>query len=100
MSSTLEHFTVPDKDSTVNNTLLQMIKASTEPSKKSPNSIHINSIGRVNKTFCRFVIDYIAMSLYFDYWSDHAAMSAPNPFNKVSNSSEFFHIEFTWLLIW
>ena len=67
MSSTLEHYMVPDKDSSLNDTLLYMIKASSEPSKKTPNSIHSNSFGKVNKTFCRFVIEYIAMSLYFDY---------------------------------
>ena len=92
MSSTLEHFTVPDKDSTLNDTLMVQIKASSEPSKKTPNSLHSNSFGKVNKTFCRFVIEYIAMSLYFDYWGDHATMSAPAPLNKVSTSSEFFHI--------
>ena len=87
MSSTLEHFTVPDKDSTLNDTLMVQIKASSEPSKKTPNSLHSNSFGKVNKTFCRFVIEYIAMSLYFDYWGDHATMSAPAPLNKVSTSS-------------
>ena len=88
MSSTLEHFTVPDKDSTLNDTLMVQIKASSEPSKKTPNSLHSNSFGKVNKTFCRFVIEYIAMSLYFDYWGDHATMSAPAPLNKVSTSSD------------
>jgi hypothetical protein len=95
MSSNLEHFSVPDKDSALNDTLLQKIKASSEPSKKTPNGIHNNSFGKVNKTFCRFVIEYIAMSLYFDYWGDHAAMSAPCPFNKVCTSSVIFHIFFT-----
>ena len=83
MSSNLEHFSVPDKDSTLNDTLLLKIKASSEPSKKTPTEIHYNSFGKVNKTFCRFVIEYIAMSLYFDYWGDHAANHAPCPFNRV-----------------
>ncbi len=73
MSSNLEHLSVPDKDSTLNDTLLL----------KTPTEIHYNSFGKVNKTFCRFVIEYIAMSLDFDYWGDHAANHTPCPFNRV-----------------
>ena len=98
MSSNLEHFSVPDKDSSLGDTLLLKIKASSEPSEKTP-LIHNNAFGKVNRTFCRFVIEYIAMSLYFDYWGDHAAMSAPCPFNKVRTSSEIFDICFTYLQI-
>jgi hypothetical protein len=94
MSSNLEHFSVPDKDSSLSDTLLLKIKASSAPSEKTP-AIHNNSFGKVNKTFCRFVIEYIAMSLFFDYWGDHSAMSAPCPFNKVCMFSEMFQIFFT-----
>ncbi len=92
MSSNLEHFSVPDKDSTLNDTLLRKIKASSCPSKKTPPDIHYNSFGKVNKTFCRFVMEYIAMSLNFDYWGDHAANHAPCPYNKVRTFSETFHM--------
>jgi len=41
-----------------------------------------------------FVIEYIAMSLFFDYWGDHAAGHAPAPFNDVSTYLILPHIKF------
>ena len=98
MSYNLEHISVPDKDSSLSDSLLLKIKASSAPSQKTP-VLHNNSFGKVNRTFSRFVIEYIAMSLYFDYWGDHAAMNAPCPYNKVRTSSEICPIYFTLLLI-
>jgi hypothetical protein len=41
--------------------------------------IHANSIGKVNASFTKFVIDFIAMSLLFDVFIYHYAQAAPAP---------------------
>jgi hypothetical protein len=39
--------------------------------------IHVNLFGKVNKTFCQFVVDYVSMALVFDVWSSHLSQFAP-----------------------
>jgi hypothetical protein len=49
--------------------------------KKSLNdeTIHDNSIGKVNASFAKFVVDFLAMSLLFDALIYHNAQAAPAP---------------------
>ncbi len=42
-------------------------------------TIHPNSIGKVNASFAKFVVDFIAMSLLFDAFIYHNAQDAPAP---------------------
>ena len=85
MSASLEHHSVADDNSSLVDTLLVKIKQSSFPKDhRTPECIHANCFGKPNKLFCRFVIEYIAMSLFFDYWGEHSAASAPAPFNEVS----------------
>jgi hypothetical protein len=77
MSALLEHHSVADENSTLVDTLLVKIKQSSFPKDdRTPECIHANCFGKPNTLFCRFVIEYIAMSLFFDYWGEHSAASA------------------------
>jgi hypothetical protein len=40
---------------------------------------HSNSIGKVNTSFAKVVVDFIAMSLLFDAFIIHNAQAAPAP---------------------
>jgi hypothetical protein len=42
-------------------------------------TIHANSIGKVNASFVKFVVDFIAMSLLFDAFIYHNAQAALAP---------------------
>ncbi len=42
-------------------------------------TIHANSIGKVNASFAKLVVDFIAMSLLFDAFIYHNARAAPAP---------------------
>jgi hypothetical protein len=64
MSALLEHHSVADENSTLIDTLLVKIERSSFPKdQRTPECIHANCFGKPNKLFCRFVIEYIAMSL-------------------------------------
>jgi len=94
MSATLEHHSVDDEKSGLIDALLVQIKQSSYPKdSRTPESIHTNCFGKVNKIFCRFVIEYIAMSLYFDYWGEHSAASGPAPYNSVSTCPILLYIK-------
>ena len=94
MSATLEHHSVSDQNSGLIDTLLVKIKQSSYPKdNRTPDSIHNNCFGKPNKSFCRFVIEYIAMSLFFDYWGGHCASHGPAPYNSVSSYSVLLHIK-------
>lgn len=85
MSASLEHHSVADNNSSLIDALLVKIKRSSFPKdNRTPDFIHSNSFSKPHKMFCRFVIEYIAMSLYFDYWGGHSASSGPSPYNVVS----------------
>jgi len=94
MSASLEHHSVTDANSSLIDTLLVNIKRSSFPKdKQTPDFIHPNCFGKPNKLFCRFVIEYIAMSLYFDYWGEHSAATGPAPNNLVSAFSNLLNIK-------
>jgi hypothetical protein len=86
MSASLEHHSVSDEHSSLIDEQLVSIKRSSYPKdNRTPKFIHTNCFGKPNKIFCRFVIEYIAMSLFFDYWGEHSASSGPAPYNDDKN---------------
>ena len=62
----LEAYFVLSSDFWVTNSLMKLIKDSSAPNISSP--ISSNSFGKVNKSFCRFVIDMLSVQLVFDNW--------------------------------
>jgi hypothetical protein len=77
----LEHHTV--EDSFLFDTAMLLIKQSSEGS-----GVHFNSIGKPNRMFAWFVIDFLAMSMLFDSLIDHCLLMAPMPFKKTPLSEE------------
>ncbi len=57
----LEHSSVTNDKSCNNDSLMLQIKKSSKDE-----LIHSNSFGRVNASFAKFVVDFLAMSLLFD----------------------------------
>ena len=85
MSASLEHPSVSDEHSSlIDEQLVSIMRSSYPKDNRTPKLIHTNCFGKPNKIFCRFVIEYIAMSLFFDYWGEHSASSGPAPYNDVS----------------
>ena len=70
----LEHSNVPEEKSSIVDLLMIDIKKSSKDK-----TIHANSIGKVNASFAKFVIDFIAMSLLFDAFIYYNAQAAPAP---------------------
>jgi hypothetical protein len=68
----LEHSNVPEEKSSIVDLLMIDIKKSLKDKR-----IHANSIGKVNASFSKFVVDFIAMSLLFDAFMYHNAQAAP-----------------------
>ena len=60
-----------------------LVKQSSEGS-----NVHFNSIGKPNRMFAWFVIDFLAMSMLFDSFIDHRSLVAPMPFKKTPLSEE------------
>ncbi len=54
-------------------------------------TIHSNSIGKVNTSFAKFVVDLLAMILLFDLFIDHNAQAAPSPWagRKLSIKEQY-----------
>ncbi len=50
-------------------------------------ALHTNSIGKPNKMFARFAIDFLAMSLVFNCFHVHNSLAAPVPYSKKQLSS-------------
>ncbi len=70
----LEHSSVTDDKSCINDSLMVQIK------KLSKEELtHSNLFGRVNASFAKFVVDFLAMSLLFDSFLYHNAQAAPAP---------------------
>ena len=44
--------------------------------------IHTNSFGKVNKSFCQFAVDFMAMLLVFNAWSSHVSQTVPAPYAR------------------
>ncbi len=70
----LEHSNVPEEKSSLVDLLMIDIKKSSKDK-----TIHANSIGKVNASFAKFVVDFIAMSSLFDVFIYHNAQAAPAP---------------------
>jgi hypothetical protein len=49
---------------------------------------HFNSIGKPNRMFARFVIDYLSMCILFDTFIKHCSLVAPMPYKNVPMSEE------------
>ena len=58
---------------------MNQIKESSTPS-SNHQPINSNSFGRVNKTFARFVIDFLAVQLVFNNWFPFKCQNAPSPY--------------------
>jgi hypothetical protein len=70
----LEHSNVPEEKSSAEDFLMKDIKKSSKE-----DTIHSNSIGKVNASFAKFVVDFLAMLLLFDLFIDHNGQAAPAP---------------------
>jgi hypothetical protein len=70
----LEHSSVTNDKSCINDSLMVQIKKSSKEE-----LTHSNSFGRVNASFAKFVVDFLAMSLLFDSFLYHNAQAAPAP---------------------
>jgi len=77
----LEHHTV-EKSLLVDSAML-LIKESSEGE-----GVHFNSIGKPNRMFAWFVIDYLSMCILFDTFIEHRSLVAPMPFKNVPMSEE------------
>ncbi len=73
----LENHSVLEEKSFLFDSAMLSIMASSEGE-----ALHMNSIGKPNKMFARFVIDFLAMSLLFDCSHVHNSLVAPVPYSK------------------
>ncbi len=73
----LESHLVPEEKSYLFDSAMLRIKASSEGQ-----NLHTNSIGKPNKMFARFVINFLAMSFLFDSFHVHNSLVAPVPYSK------------------
>ncbi len=55
--------------------------------------IHVSSFGKVNKTFCQFVVDFVSMALVFDAWSSHSSQFAPAPYVSGVPAAVYEHMQ-------
>ncbi len=77
----LEHHTV--EDSLLFDFLMLLIKQSSEGL-----GVHFNLIGKPNCMCAWFVVDFLAMSILFDFFIDHCLLVAPMSFKKTPLSEE------------
>ena len=77
----LEHHTV--ENSLLVDSSMLLIKASSEGA-----GVHFNSIGKPNRMFAWFVIDFLSMCILFDTFMEHRSLVAPMPFAKNPMSEE------------
>jgi len=81
----LEGYNVEEDVSKLEDSAMLLIKASGA----DENLGHFNSIGRVNKTFITFVIDFLALSYLFDAYAVHKTGKSPSPFmNRAFTNNE------------
>ena len=78
----LEKFDVEDDESLMIDSSMRNIKDSSEGV-----CVHFNSIGKPNKKFAWFVIDFLAMSILFDTYSHHRSLKAPVLYNNATFST-------------
>ena len=55
--------------------------------------IHVNLFGKVNKSFCQFVVDFISMALVFDAWSSHLSQFVPAPYVSGVPAAVYKHMQ-------
>jgi hypothetical protein len=77
----LEHYTV--ENSLLDDSSMLIIKKSSEGV-----GVHFNSIGKPNRMFAWFVIDYLSMCILFDAFIEHCSLVAPMPYKNVPMSVE------------
>jgi hypothetical protein len=77
----LENYNKSGHFSRITDTLMKQIKESSTPS-SGRQPINSNSFGRVNKTFARFVIDFLADQLVFNNWFPFKCQNAPSPYAR------------------
>ncbi len=70
----LEHSSVTNEKSCIHDSLMVEIKKSSKEE-----MTHSNSFGRVNASFSKFIVDFLAMLLLFDSFLYHNAQAAPAP---------------------
>jgi hypothetical protein len=70
----LEHSTVTESSSMVQDSVMLLIKETT-----NADVFHSSSFGKVNANFAHFVIDFLSMLLLFDAYTDHNANASPAP---------------------
>ncbi len=83
----LEHSSVTNDKSCINDLLLVEIKKSSKEE-----LTHSNLFGRVNASFAKFVVDFLAMSLLFDSFLYHNAQAAPAPWTGRHLSMDEQHL--------
>ncbi len=72
MNLQLENYT--NKKNVSSDSLMFCIKKTT-----INRAIHVNLLGRVNKMFCQFALDFISMLLVFNAWLSHVSQTVPAP---------------------
>ncbi len=77
----LKHHTVDDL--LLFDSSMPLIKESSEGA-----GVRFNSIGKPNRMFAWFVVNFLAMSILFDSFIDHRLLVAPSPYKKVPLSEE------------
>jgi hypothetical protein len=87
----LEPYSISVDDSTITDTLMSALKSTSTEEIAGP--ISSNSFGKVNKHFCRFVIDMLSVQLVFDNWFPFAGQNAPAPFVKETSEEVLRHIK-------
>ena len=86
----LEPYSVPSEYLHITDSLMKLIKDSSAPNIAGRTSL--NSFGKVNKKFCRFVIDMLSVQLVFDIWYPFASQSAPSSYVKDTPEYVIYHI--------
>jgi hypothetical protein len=87
----LEPSSVTVDESTVTDSLMSILKSTS--TEKIAGQISSNSFGKVNKKFCCFAIDMLAVQLLFDNWFPFLGQSAPSPYVKEISEDVVRHIK-------
>ena len=56
-------------------------------------NIHVNSFGKVDKSVCQFVVDFVSLALVFDLWSCHSSQFAPTPYVPGVPAAVYEHMQ-------
>ena len=83
----LESYQVGPDQSRIHDDMMLAIKETSRP-QQGHQPINLNSFGKVNKAFCRFVIDFLAVQLVFNNDYSFTAQVAPSPYANDYNNEE------------